>query len=124
VAGYEQLEVWQRGIALVRDVYRLSASFPHEERFGLVAQVRRAAVSVPSNIAEGHARHTTREFVRFVSNAQGSLAEVNTQLHIARELRYTPADSLQAVFSDIAQLSRMLNNLRRSLHDRDGASNL
>ena len=124
MAGYEQLEVWQRGIALVRDVYRLSASFPSDERFGLISQVRRAAVSVPSNIAEGHARHTTREFMRFVSNAQGSLAEVNTQLHIARELHYTPADSLHAVFTDIAQLSRMLNNLRRSLHDRDGSPNL
>lgn len=117
--GYEQLDVWQRGIALVREIYRLSGAFPADERFGLTAQIRRAAVSVPSNIAEGHARHTTREYIRFVSNAQGSLAEMHTQLHIARELCYVQSDVLDSLFSEIAQLSRMLNTLRRSLHERD-----
>lgn len=117
--GFAKLQVWQRGIALVRDVYRLSARFPGEERFGLTSQIRRAAVSVPSNIAEGHARHTTREFIRFVSNAQGSLAEVATQLHIAAELQYCDTIEVSPLLAETYELSKMLNNLRRSLHDRD-----
>jgi len=124
VPGLENVQVWQRGIALVRELYRVSRAFPNDERFGLTAQIRRAAVSVPSNIAEGHARFTTREYIRFVSNAQGSLAEVKTQLHIAVELGYTAAADAGPVFTEIEEISRMLNSLRRSLHERDAVSNL
>ena len=76
VGSYRDLLVWQKGIRLVKLVYQISRDFPSEERFGLTAQVRRAAVSVPSNIAEGQARFTTREFIHFISNAEGSTAEV------------------------------------------------
>lgn len=117
--GFEDVQVWQRGIILVREIYRVSRSFPNDERFGLTSQIRRAAVSIPSNIAEGHARYSTREYVRFVSNAQGSLAEVKTQLHIAAELEYVTAPQLAPLFTEIEELSRMLNSLRRSLHERD-----
>jgi four helix bundle protein len=74
--GYRDLLVWQKGIALTREVYRITESFPTKERFGLISQMRRAAVSVPSNVAEGQARHTTQEFIRFISHAEGSLAEL------------------------------------------------
>jgi len=119
VAGFEDLQVWRRGIALVREIYRISSTFPTDERFGLTSQIRRAAVSVPSNIAEGHARHSTREYLRFVSNAQGSLAEVLTQLHIAVELNYCARRDLAPLFTEVDELSRMLTSLRRSLHVRD-----
>jgi four helix bundle protein len=117
--GFVNLQVWQRSIALVREVYLVSGRFPPDERFGLTSQIRRAAVSVPSNIAEGHARHTTREFARFVSNAQGSLAEVATQLHIAAELQYCNRTELAPLLDEADELSKMLNKLRRTLHERD-----
>jgi len=80
---YRSLIVWQKSIALVRLVYQLTAQFPAEEKFGLTSQMRRAAVSIPSNIAEGQARRTTGDYIRFVSTAEGSLAELDTQLTIA-----------------------------------------
>src|SRR5881409_967472 len=83
--SYKDLFVWQKSMALVKDIYRLTRIFPQDERFGLLSQLRRAAVSVPSNIAEGQPRHTSGEFVQFVSHAEGSLAELETQLLIAVE---------------------------------------
>ena len=115
VEGFEDLMVWQRSMALVREIYSLSNQFPQDERFGLTTQLRRAAVSIPSNIAEGHQRHTTREFIRFVSDAEGSLAEVHTQLRIASDLRYCAAESVAATIREIEEIRRMLNALRRSL---------
>ena len=88
ISSYKDLLVWQKGIALVKQIYSLTQTFPPEERYGLASQMRRAAVSVPSNIAEGQARHTTREFIQFVSHAEGSVAELDTQLIIAIELGY------------------------------------
>ena len=84
--GYRDLLVWQKGIAIVKHIYKITAQFPSEERFGLSAQMRQAAVSIPSNIAEGQARKSTREFVQFISNAEGSVAELDTQTVIAVEL--------------------------------------
>ena len=79
VGSYRDLLVWQKGIGLVKLVYQISRDFPSEERFGLTSQIRRAAVSVPSNIAEGQARFTTREFIHFISHAEGSIAQVDTR---------------------------------------------
>jgi four helix bundle protein len=121
--GYEQLLVWQRGIVFAREVYRATSRFPSDERFGLVSQLRRAAVSIPSNIAEGHARHSTREYLRFLSIAQGSLAEVATQLHIAKELGYG-TDELAPLFAEAEELKRMLNAIRRTLQERQRNSRL
>ena len=86
--SYKDLLVWQKSIALVKGIYRLTRSFPPDERFGLVSQLRRAAVSVPSNIAEGQSRHTCGEFVQFLSHAEGSLAELETQILIAVDLDF------------------------------------
>jgi four helix bundle protein len=80
VRGFQDLVVWQKAMTLVQDVYLHTRGFPSAERYGLTSQLRRAAVSVPSNLAEGHDRRTTRDYIHFVSNAQGSLAEVHTQL--------------------------------------------
>jgi four helix bundle protein len=117
ITSFEDLTVWQRAMALVRDVYAISRSFPSDEKFGLTSQIRRAAVSVPSNIAEGHERHTTKEFVRFVSDAEGSLAEVRTQLLIAHDLGYCSVD-IARLLRDADEIRRMLNALRRSLNAR------
>ena len=84
--SYKDLVVWQKGIALAKLVYQLTKNFQSEEKFGLVAQMRRAAVSIPSNIAEGQARHTTGEFIQFISHAEGSVAELDTQLILSIEL--------------------------------------
>ena len=91
--NYKGLVVWQKGIELAKIVYRLSAKFPGEEKFGLVAQMRRAAISIPSNIAEGQARHKTGEFIQFISHAEGSVAELNTQLILATELHFCSNDA-------------------------------
>jgi four helix bundle protein len=88
VRSYRDLVVWKKSMALVLDVYRSTQSFPRTETYGLVSQLRRAAVSVPSNIAEGQARLTTGEFKQFLGQARGSLVEVETQIAIARELGY------------------------------------
>ncbi len=88
VRSYRDLVVWQKAIALVTDVYRCTRTFPKEEIYGLSAQLRRAAVSVPSNIAEGQGRVSTGEFRQFLGHARGSLLEVETQLEIARNLEY------------------------------------
>ena len=88
--SYKDLLVWQKGISLAKMIYELTRAFPAEEKFGLISQMRRAAVSIPSNIAEGQARHTTGEFVQFVSHAEGSAAELDTQLILSVELDFLP----------------------------------
>ncbi len=113
--NYKDLVVWQKGIALAKMVYRLTQSFPSAEKFGLIAQMRRAAVSVPSNLAEGQARHTTGEFVQFISHAEGSVAELDTQLILSNELRFCDRVTTAPVFELIDELRRMLNVLRRKL---------
>ena len=112
---FKDLLVWQKGMDLAERVYRLTDKFPPDERFGLVSQMRRAAVSVPSNIAEGQARQSTREFLQFISHAMGSLAELETQVILSERLgRCTAADTVE-IHRLIADLDRMLRALRRSL---------
>jgi four helix bundle protein len=113
--SYKDLLVWQKGISLAKMIYELTRDFPPEEKFGLVSQMRRAAVSVPSNIAEGQARHTTGEFVQFVSHGEGSLAELDTQLIVSAELNFCVKRDALPVYEAIDELRRMLNALRRKL---------
>jgi four helix bundle protein len=112
---YKDLVVWEKGIALAKLIYRLTQSFPSAEKFGLVAQMRRAAVSIPSNLAEGQARRTTGEFVQFISHAEGSVAELDTQLILSIELEVCEHARVAAAFELIGELRRMLNGLRRKL---------
>jgi four helix bundle protein len=113
VEHHKDLEVWQRVIDLVSDVYVHSATLPPDERFGLTSQMRRAAVSVAANIAEGAARVSSAEFARFVSIARGSLAELETLIHVARRLNL--AAERRDLAEHITVLRRMLINLHRAL---------
>lgn len=113
--SYRDLIVWQRSIQLVKKVYEITRTFSADERFGLVSQMRRAAVSISSNIAEGQARRTPGEFTNFISQAEGSTAELDTQFLIACELNFIPERSRQEIPGLIDEVSRMLNALRRSL---------
>ena len=116
--NYTELLVWKQGMALVKETYQITRAFPADEKFGLVSQMRRAAVSIPSNIAEGQARHTTGEFVQFVSHAEGSVAELRTQFLIAVELDYCTKSEAQHAFELMSELRKMLNGLRRKLVTR------
>jgi len=113
--GFKDLLVWQKGMALAKMIYSITAAFPRDERFGLVAQMRRAAVSVPSNLAEGQARHTRKEFVQFISHAEGSVAELEIQLSLAVELGFCGESGTVLAFELLNELKRMLNSLRRKL---------
>lgn len=114
---HRDLLAWQRAVDLVADVYRLSAGFPDSERFGLAAQMRRAAISVPSNIAEGAARLSQKEFLHFLGIARGSLSEIDTQLIVATTLGYVEDGSvLEQNINDVfGLLNGLINSLKRSL---------
>ena len=105
-------------MSLVESVYRLSAAFPIEENYGLKSQIRRAAVSIPSNIAEGNARASTREYLNHLSVAQASLAEVETQLEIAVRLKYLEEEQATSTVGDIQTLGKQLHALRKALEAR------
>ena len=115
IRDYKDLVVWQKGMQLASQVYQLTQSFPAEEKFGLVSQMRRAAVSVPSNVAEGQARNTTGEFVQFVSHAEGSLAELDTQIRLSIELGFCREPAVKSIQELIVEEQKMLKSLRRSL---------
>jgi four helix bundle protein len=117
--NYKDLIVWQKSIALAKTIYKFTQTFPREERFGLVSQMRRAAVSIPSNIAEGQARRTTGEFVQFISHAEGSTGELETQLILAVELSFCSKKSALPGYEMIDEIRRMLNALRRKLAARN-----
>ena len=104
-----------KGLDLVEDVYKSSLAFPREEIYALTSQIRRAAVSVPSNIAEGQGRRTTSDFLRHLSIAYGSLREVETQILIARSLKYIAQASLEHVINRAGEVGRLLNGLMASL---------
>ena len=116
--GYEDLVVWQKGMELVKIVYEVTRTFPRDEKFGLVSQMQRAAVSIPSNIAEGRARHSTGEFVQFISHAEGSLAELSTQLLLSVQLGFCSKERTEEAIQLTRELRRMLNGLRRKLEAR------
>ena len=111
IASHKDLLVWQRSMDLVETVYRLTGSIPSEEKWGLVSQMRRAAISVPSNIAEGYGRQATGEYRHHVSIGRGSLLELETQILLARRLKYLQAADTESVLKEIDEISRMLATL-------------
>ena len=115
ITSYRDLDAWQLAISIVIETYRVTAALPAEERFGLTAQLRRAAVSIPSNIAEGHSRLGATEFRRFVSIARGSVAEVETQIAVSVALGFVGAEDVAPLSSDLDRLSKMLFGLYRGL---------
>ena len=113
--GYQDLVVWQKAMELVTAVYRVTRDWPREEQYGLTSQVRRAAVAIPSNIAEGHGRSGRREFAHHVSIAYGSLCELETQLLIAERLDFSDAKATESLINRIADVRRLTSGLLRSL---------
>jgi four helix bundle protein len=112
---HKKLDVWQAAMRVAQMVYRLTNTFPSEERFGLVPQMRRAVVSIPSNIAEGAARQGKREFKNFVSMAQGSLSELDTQLELSVLLGYANREDLEGITTHFVRVDKMLTGLIKSL---------
>ena len=113
---FRDLIVWRRAIELAKAVYQATRAMPETERFGLIAQMRRAAVSVPSNIAEGNARHTLKDYIHFLSVAPGSLAELETQITIARELNML--NDPHPLVDLLSETDRLLQGLIRSLQEK------
>jgi len=118
VQSYRDLIAWQKSMALVADVYRCTQAFPKCEMYGLTSQLRRAAVSVPSNIAEGQGRLSTGEFKQFLGHARGSLLEAETQISIARELGYLEREDSERLLHKSGEVGRVLNGLMASLPHR------
>ena len=112
--SYRDLIAWQKAIRFVVLIYKISATFPDNERYGLISQLRRAAVSIPSNIAEGQGRLTAGEFRQFLGTARGSLLEVETQLHIAQELGFISSAQLANVLKQSGEIGLLINGLLNS----------
>jgi four helix bundle protein len=112
MGGHRDLLVWQRAMKLVKDIYAQTGGLPRHELYGLASQLRRAAVSVPSNLAEGSSRNSRGEFRQFIGNARGSLAEVETQLEIAKDLGYIEEGAARRLLLEVDEISRMLAGLR------------
>jgi four helix bundle protein len=115
VSSYRDLRVWQNAMDLVVSVYEETQSFPKEERYGLTSQMRRASVSIPSNIAEGKGRSTDRDRARFFCHARGSLLELETQILIAQRLKYLTPSGAEGLVKAPTELGRMLNSLIQSI---------
>jgi four helix bundle protein len=112
---FSNLQIWKRSRGLVKLVYTLSACFPKEEMYGLTAQIRKAAVSVPSNIAEGCGRNSPKELHRFLDIAQGSLCEVETQLYLAADLQFVTEDAIDPIIEELKQIQKMIFGYQKAL---------
>lgn len=115
---YRELIAWQKAMRLAREAYRLSSDFPRKEAFGLVAQLQRAAVSVPSNIAEGYGRLSDLQFRHFLGNARGSLFELQTQVELACDLGYIEIERFRAFMEQSTEVARLINGLITSLREK------
>lgn len=119
--NFKELKVWQKSYSVCIRLYQATAKFPAEERYGLISQIRRSAVSIPSNIAEGYGRKTTTDYIRFLYIAYGSLCELETQIMLAGDLDYLPVEKLKRLNTDISETERMLKALIRSLENKPSA---
>ena len=111
---HKKLKVWQKSVEFVTEMYCLTKSFPENEKCGLISQIRRCAVSLPSNIAEGAARNTHKEFINFLHIAQGSLVELDTQLYISNLLNYIDKDRYTSLDVKLLEIDKMLSGLIQS----------
>ena len=118
IKSYRDLEVWKKSISLIKNIYEITESYPKKETYGLGSQTERSAVSIAANIAEGRGRNSTREFLRHISFAYGSLAECETHLFIAKELNYISQENLNKFIGSTEEIGRMLNGLSNSLRKR------
>lgn len=106
--SYENLKIWQKSLSFVKEIYKATRSFPKEERYDLTSQMRRAAVSVPSNIAEGSQRTSKKDFAHFVIIAKGSIAELRTQIRIAGDLEYIPQQEMKILLTKADEINKMI----------------
>jgi four helix bundle protein len=120
VKQFRNLQVWQKAMGLAREVYRITKTFPKEEMFGLTGQMRPAAVSVPSNIAEGQGRLTDKAFSLFLGHSRGSLFELETQAELAESLGYMKNEQLDELLAASSEVGRMLNGLLNSMKEVNG----
>jgi four helix bundle protein len=118
IKSYRDLKVWQLAIEVVVHVYETAKQFPPHELYGLRSQMQRAAVSIPANISEGHSRDSTKEFLRFISIAQGSCAELETHLIVAERLQYIQKQSLNSLLNELDEFGKMLRGLQKSLETK------
>jgi len=116
--NYKELKVWQKSYRLCLEIYKVTTKFPKEERFGLTSQMRRAAVSVPSNIAEGYGRKTTSDYIRMLYIAYGSNCELETQVLLAGDLGYIESAAIEEVKERILEIERMIKALIKSLQNK------
>ncbi|MBI5027176.1 MAG: four helix bundle protein [Nitrospirae bacterium] len=119
--GHHKLRIWNQSIQMVTKVYKLTESFPNHELYGLTSQIRKSAVSIPSNIAEGAARNSTKEYINFLSIAQGSCSELETQLIIAKNLGYgglnsNSSNNIEPILEELNEISMMITGLKKSLN--------
>lgn len=115
MASYKELKVWQKGIHLVKDIYKVTDAFPKGEHFGLVDQLRRASISIPSNIAEGNGRHSRGDYIHYLHIARGSCYEMETQVIISKELGFLDEAQYQSLSTQIDEVGRMLNAMIQKL---------
>ena len=116
--NFKELIVWQKSRYLVKDIYKITQKFPDDERFGLTQQIRRASVSIPSNIAEGSGRGTNVDFARFIDIANGSAFEVETQLYLALDLEYISQSEFDSITEKLLDVERLLYNFKKSLSSK------
>jgi four helix bundle protein len=119
IKTYRDLIIWQKSLALVTEIYKITRTFPKDETYGLTAQMRRCAVSIPSNIAEGYGRNSSSDYVRFLRIAMGSLYELQTQLEISLNLKYLKVHNFKKLFESSREIERMLSSLIRKMNARD-----
>lgn len=112
---YRDLIIWQKSMVFVTQIYKITKTFPKEENYGLISQIRRCAVSIPSNIAEGYGRQSTNDYLRFLKISIGSLYETQTQLEIALNLKYLSSDEFKRVYELSREIERMLSSLCRKI---------
>ena len=116
--NYKELNVWQKSYELCLKIYGITTKFPNDERYGLTSQVRRSAVSIPSNIAEGYGRKTTADYIRMLYISYGSVCELETQILLAGDLGFIEKDKSEPIKKDIAEIERMLKALIKSLENK------
>ena len=116
--NYKELNVWQKSFELCIEIYRITAKFPNEERYGLTSQIRRSVVSIPSNIAEGYGRKTTVDYIRMLYISYGSVCELETQILLAGDLGFIERGELDIAKTNLAEIERMLKALIKSLENK------
>jgi len=117
MSTFRDLKIWQKSMDLVTNIYQKTEEFPDSEKYGLVSQIRRSAVSIPSNIAEGYGRNSNGEFQRYLNISMGSLFELQTQIEIAQNLDYFENDSGAKMYNMSREIERMMSSFMRSLND-------